>query len=110
MQQFIKKKEFTCVGPHPPAGRLRGVLVERGAYEASLPSRVPRYVPGLHPNRPNYSPLAVRGRRPAVRVDTPNGARFSSSSSPPTADSKRHDRTLQGEECPGRLAQTAIIC
>lgn len=47
-----------------PAGRLRGVLVERGTNEASVRVGSVRCVRGLHPGRQILSALAQRGRGP----------------------------------------------
>lgn len=80
-----------------PAGRLRGVLVEGGADEASLRLGNVRWVLGLHPGRQTLSTLAERGRRPLGPGQSLTGTRFPSSAAPP--DSKRHARTR--EECPG---------
>lgn len=80
-----------------PAGRLRGVLVEGGADEASLRLGNVRWVLGLHPGRQTLSALAERGRRPLGPGQSLTGTRFPSSAAPP--DSKRHARTR--EECPG---------
>lgn len=67
-----------------PAGRLRGVLVEGGADEASLRLGNVRWVLGLHPGRQTLSALAERGRRPLGPGQSLTGTRFPSSAAPPT--------------------------
>lgn len=82
-----------------PAGRLRGVLVERGTNEASVRVGSVRCVLGLHPGRQILSALAQRGQRPLGP-----GQSLPEPASPPlrSPDSKRHAHTLRGgEECPG---------
>lgn len=78
-----------------PAGRLRGVLVERGTNEASVRVGSVRCVLGLHPGRQILSALAQRGRRPLGP-----GQSLPEPASPPlcSPDSKRHARTLRGGE------------
>lgn len=79
-----------------PAGRLRGVLVEGGADEASLGLGSVRCVLGLHPGRQTLSALAGGGRRPLGPGQSLTGTRFPP---PLPPDSKRHARTRG--ECPG---------
>lgn len=79
-----------------PAGRLRGVLVERGADERSLRLGSVCSVLGLHPGRKTLSALAERGRRPLGPGQSLTGTRFPSFAAPRLKAPRSHS-----EECPG---------
>lgn len=86
------------------AGRLRGVLVKRGADEASRRFEGVRCVLRLHPDRRAPSPLAgVEVGGLWARVDPRRNPLPLLCSPTPSATLT----LFRGEECPGRLAQMA---